>query len=148
MIELNEVKPGSVILAHGKVAIVVEVSNSRPKNPIAYKNNTEHRGYICGLQDVQAVLAYEGSLEAFKNVAGEAPKLPSRNDGTDLDFLVPDQLKGVKIGDEIMFRHGRGGSKKVVYKGYKSSRPKYPISYEYNGKPWKGTLSGFVSKVA
>ena len=137
-ITLENITKGTGILVQGKLAIVIDIRTNAPKHPIVYKNNTEHRGYICGLEDVQAILG-DLDLDAFTNSVTAAPK---KSHGTDEDWRMPSELKGIKIGDKIKM-----GSNVVVFTGYKSSRPKYPISYERNGKNWKGTMGSFRGAV-
>jgi len=143
-VTLENINPGTVIVVCGKLAIVEEVKASRYKNPIAYKNNTEHRGYICGIADVQAILG-DVDIAEWQGAVGQKPE-PIVNRGSDM--FLPEELKGVKIGDTIKMRHGRNGVVDVTFEGYKASRPKYPVSYSYNGKQWKGQLRGIVTEQA
>ena len=145
-ITLANIRPGTIIVTCGKLAIVEEVTRSRPKNPIAYKNNTDHRGYICGLSQVQAILG-DVDIAAWK--AGITPVVKRELFPTEDRWAMPEALKSMnlKIGDTIEVRHGRGGLAKAIYKGYNSSRPKYPVSYEIDGKQWKGVAATVVRKV-
>jgi hypothetical protein len=143
-ITLADIRPGTIIVTHGKLAIVEEVSPRRPKNPIAYKNNTDHRGYICGIESVQAVL---GDVDLSKWKQGVTPPLPkvTRDD----PWAMPENLKAMDLKpgvSVIVMRHGRG-KVQALYTGYSYRRPKYPVSYEVNGKKWKGAASSVVSKV-
>jgi hypothetical protein len=128
------------------LAIVEQVLTNRPKNPIQYKNNTDHRGYICGIGEVQAILG-DVDLDAWTDAL--KPRIPKakveRNDA----WAMPQELRemGIKPGDIVLVRHGRGGLKEAVYTGYNSNRPKYPVSYEINGKGWKGTKGIITKKV-
>lgn len=144
-ITLADIRPGTVIVVCGKLAIVDEVKPSRRKNPIAYKNNVDHRGYICSLDQVQAVL---GDVDLAKFQAGITPRAPrvEHND----TWAMPERLKemGLEPGDTIEIRHGRGGTRQAIYRGYSCSRPKYPVSYELNGKQWKGVTAAIVRVVA
>jgi len=146
-VEMKNIKPGTVIVTCGKLAIVEQVSTNRPKNPIQYKNNTDHRGYICGIGEVQAILGDVDMAEWKGALKPRAPKMKKveRNDS----WAMPKELQemGIKPGDIVLVKHGRGGLKEAVYAGYNSNRPKYPISYEINGKGWKGTKGIIVKKV-
>jgi hypothetical protein len=144
-ITLADIQVGTIIVTNGKVAIVDEVNYRRHKNPIAYKNNTEHRGYICGIEQIQAVLG-NVSIEKWDASKGPSNVVPTV---TRLDhWAMPENLQkmGLKPGDVISVSHGR----KIVeatFTGYSSSRPKHPVSYSINGKKWKGPGSIIIRKV-
>ena len=143
-ITLENIKVGTVIVTCGKLAIVERVMPNRPKNSIQYKNNTEHRGYICGINDVQAIL---GDVDIAEWQGALTPKAPiiraERNDS----WAMPEELRamGLTVGDTILVKHGHS-TRKATFKGYNANRPKYPVSYEINGKSWKGTKGIVVGK--
>ena len=145
-ITLDNIRPGTIIVTAGKLAIVEEVKPSRRKNPIAYKNNVDHRGYICGIGEVQAILG-DVDLVAWK--AGVAPPAPKRERfPTEDRWAMPDNLKemGLKVGDIVEIR-SRRGTENAIYKGYHSNRPKNPVELEIGGKNYKAPANLIVQKV-
>jgi hypothetical protein len=126
------IKLGTIVVVRDQVCIIDEVSPTRPKNPYAYKCKTSHRGYICGLEEIQAVLG-QGDLDAFNGVSTAPP--PVRKVPTDSTAIFG-ILQGVKPGTMIQIR-GRGGKELVEYSGWNRNRPKYPVSFTRNGRPMK-----------
>jgi hypothetical protein len=129
------VEVGSIIVTHGRVAIVDEINLNAPKNPIQYKFKTDHQGYICGSEAIQAVLG-KGDIDQFNEAKAASPQAP-KNEGVEALFGA---MTGVKVGTPMQIR-SRGGLETVTYTGWKQSRPKYPISFTRNDKPMKGPLS-------
>jgi len=143
-VSIDNIEVGTILVVGGKLAIVEEVKHTRPTNPISYRNNTTHRGYICGIGDVDAILGHVelGNWRDALKSSGNAVKLPS---GIAHTSGMPDMLRGINVGDRIQMRHGRGGPISVEYAGYKASRPKYPILYKHNGRTWKGAVASLVA---
>ena len=135
------VRVGTIAVIHGTLAIVDEINVRAPSNPIQYKHNTKHAGYICGPDEVQAVLG-KVDIEAW-NSSIENGNNPVTSQAGQSAIFGP--MAGVKV-DTPMVISGRRGQETVTYKGYKRSRPKYPISFERDGRPMKGPMT-IVQKV-
>jgi hypothetical protein len=81
------------------------------------------------------------------------PEIQEAKKGTDFipswDETIPQRIKdmNLKIGDTIRIRHG---AKEILiaFDGFNWNRPKYPLTYNINGKGWKGPLSVILAKVA
>ena len=126
---------GSIVIIRGKLAIVDDVRPDAPKNPIQYKSNTEHRGYICGPDEIQEVLGTV-DIETWKQAKSKGPLAIAKRDGKEALFGA---LGGVKVGTPMEI-DGQKGLELVTYEGWKESRPKYPVSFSRDGKQMKGTL--------
>ena len=149
-LSVSDLEAGSVaVTADGKLAVIVGIAPNRPKNCIKLKMTADGKTYVASPDYFRAVV---GSVDLDKFEAAAKPRerleLASRQSlfGSS---LIPENLRAMdlKPGDSIRVRHGR----KVVvatFGGYNFNRPKYPVSYTINGKPWKGTYQGVVSKVA
>ncbi len=145
MVELKDLTPGTIVLGlNGKIAIVTEIKPNNTKYPVIYSYSTDANGYKGNERDFKAILGI-GDLDVWNN-SKPAPK--PRVTGWDEDFLVPQPLKGIKIGDAIEI--GVGTRKEVVtYKGYNSRRKKYPVSYtDSKGREMKCTLSYVLGKAS
>jgi hypothetical protein len=146
MLTLQELIPGTVAIdLSGKIAVIVEHKLNYPKNPVIFTytaGGTKYKGPVSGFRAVVGSV----DLEDFEN-ASEASTIPKRSVGNDTDPFMPDVLKGIKIDEKITIRNGRG-LEVVTYKGYNRRRPKYPVSFERNGRPMKGTLSMVVGKAS
>jgi len=144
---LSELKPGTLAARYdGQLVIITEHKLSNPKYPVIYKTKAESKSWKGSLADIKTVLG-SVDLDAFITSIGATAPSPSRHTGTDNDFLVPDILKGVKVGDSIVIR-GRGGNETVTYDGYNRNRPKYPVSFSRNGRAMKAPMSMVVGPVA
>jgi hypothetical protein len=142
---LKDLEPGTLAVdGNGKLAVVLEHKLNYPKNPIIYTakpGGTVYKGPPSFFKAVVGVV----DLDAFESAAG--PSVPKAK-GVDHDFMVPDALKGIKIGDKIEIR-ARRGTEVVTYEGYNSRRPKYPVSFtDAKGRSMKGGLSLVIGKVA
>ena len=143
-IKLEDIEIGSIVLINGKLAIVDEISSKRPANPIAYKNNTDHRGYVCSLSQITAIMGVV-NIDVFETYR-DAVKVPKEK--VDDAWAMPAALRemGVKAGDQVKILT-RGKTHTVTYTGYNANRPKNPISFEMNGRQYKGPVSLIVRKV-
>jgi len=143
----DELKPGDIaITISGKLALITGYKPANHKYPIIYTTNASHTRYKGNGSDFQAKIG-TASLEQFNAVSLAPPPSSRKCEGIDIDCLVPDILKGVKIGDTIRI-HGRRGPQDAIYQGYKSSRPKNPVCLSINGKPYKAPLSIVIAAKA
>jgi hypothetical protein len=131
----SSIKVGTLVVAYDQLAIITEVNPSRPKNKYAFKHKTAHKGYICGLDSIQAILG-QGDIEAWNRIATAAPERVPCSEGPALFGPLAD----VKVGTRIQIS-GRNGMETVTYQGWSHNRPKYPVSFERNGRPYKGPVS-------
>lgn len=143
---LNDLVPGTLgILNDGKLAVITGVKLSRPTYPLVSKMKAGETAYKGRPEDFKVVL---GKIDLAALDAAAPAKIPEfvPLSGID-DPFRPMNLRDVKVGDNIIVRHG---SKEIlaVYKGYNRRRPQYPLSYEINGKSWKGSVDSFVRKAA
>ena len=143
MVKREELEVGTIAISRdGRIAIVTEIKPNNTKYPIIYSFKTEARGYKGNEDDFTAILGI-GDVDVW-NEHKPAPK--PRVQGTDKDWAVPPELKGIKIGDEIKIRTRRG-TETAIYQGYNSRRPKFPVSFTNSkGRDMKGTLSIIVGK--
>jgi hypothetical protein len=146
MLTLNELTPGKLAIdGQGKLAVILEHKLNYPKNPVIYTAKAGGTKYKAPASWFKAIVG-EVDLVAFNGAAGDVPA--RRNNTTDSDLFVPEQLKGIKIGDKIKIR-GRRGTEIVTYDGYNHRRPKYPVSFTTaKGRSMKGGLSIVVGKAA
>lgn len=141
MVDRADLVPGTIAIARdGRIAIITELKPSNTKYPVIYSFKTDARGYKGNESDFTAILGI-AELDVWnQNKPAPKPK------GTDVDFLVPEALKGIKIGDKITIR-SRRGTETVTYDGYNSNRPKYPVSFtDEKGRSMKGGVSLVIGK--
>jgi len=139
--ELSELTPGVVaVTRRGDIAIILEHKPSRPKYPVSYCINAKGKRYKGAPHEFTKIV---GQVNVTEFLAACKTDPGHSHDGTDLDFLVPPQLKGVKIGDTIKIR-GRSGEESVEYRGYNRNCPKNCLSIRKGGKDYKGPLSILV----
>ena len=119
--QVGVIEVGSIIVIHGELAIVEQIRPSAPKNPLVYKNKTDHRGYIGNPENVLAVLG-KVDINDWNEACGKKEEAELGNPA----YNGP--LKGVKPGTKVKISGG-GVSKVAIYTGYKPSRHKYPVSY-------------------
>jgi hypothetical protein len=142
MVQRSELTPGTIALCRdGRIAIVTELKPRNTKYPVIYKFKTGTNGYKGNENDFTAILG-QGDLGAFNGKDEQKPRVST---GYDHDALVPDVLKGIKIGDTITIR-SRRGTQQAEYLGYNPSRPKNCVSLRMNGKEYKGPLGIVVGK--
>ena len=132
------IKTGTIIVVLDSIGIVTGI-NTRPKNKYEYSTKGNHRGYICSLEDIRAILG-QGDIEAWTRCAGTPVHKVRCCESKALFGL----LKDVEPGTNIQVR-GRNGIEVVVYNGLSYTRPKYPVSFERNGRKFKGPLSIVVA---
>lgn len=150
---LSELTPGSLaLMKDGRLAIIQRQEPRFPSNPVifstagkaagtAYKGSPDLFEAVVGLVDL-AVLQTAFAVLANKNPLAKEPS------GTDIDILVPEKLKGIKIGDQIRIMGGRG-LEVVTYNGYNRGRPRFPVSFTTAvGRRMKGAVEMVVGKVA
>ena len=144
MLTLQDLIPGKLAVdGSGKLAVIIEHKLNNPKNPIIYTAKPGGTRYKAGPDWFKAIVG-EVDLDDFDTAAEETP---ATRKTTDVDFLVPDSLRGIKIGDDIKIR-GRSGIEIVTYQGYNRRRPKYPVSFKRGDSQYKGPLSIVIGKVA
>lgn len=143
MITMADLVPGTIgVCRGGKIAVVTEVVPSRPQYPIIVKFKAGDTAYKVGVSAFTTILG-KIDLQAFEG-SGLALTLPTVNRD---DPFRPMELRDLKAGDAIIVSHGFK-QVQATYGGYNSRRPTYPLTYEINGKIWKGPVSSFVRKVA
>ena len=143
-VELKELVPGAIaVCANGSLAIITGYNPRSEKYTILYKLKTGTRGYKGGVIDFKVVIGM-ADLDKYKEAEGPSVEKPK----VDVpEFLKPDILKGVEIGDTIEIRE-RGRIRKVIYQGYKPNRPKNPLSFSLpSGGMYKAPISLLVGKV-
>lgn len=140
----KNIQIGTIALIHGKLAIITEISTNRPKNPIGYRNNTSHRGYI-GPETIVGAILGAVDIDIFEAHADARPfaDVPQRHD----EWMMPESLRemGLKVGDMIKIKDN-GTEKDVQFKGYNGRRPKNPIAFVMDGKNYKGSAALIISK--
>ena len=147
-VELKDLEVGSVVVdIRGAIGIVTELKLSNPTYPVIFAVKASGSHYKARPDQFRAVIG-KADINAFKGASDKPTERPVSS-GTDLSFLMPEPLRsmGLKIGDKIKVKQGFSVVD-AIFNGYKASRPKYPISYEINGKRWKGAVSIIVSKAA
>ena len=152
---LKELVPGAVAIIGGKIAIVVRHDLNRPRRPICVKTSVNGPEYISAPDRFDAVIGHIDLAEFAKlskpiiPAASEFVPPPPQREPMWGDGVIPETVKALnlKAGDTIRVRHGRG-ERVATFDGYNYNRPKYPVSYNINGKRWKGPYSTIVSKVA
>jgi len=145
MVDIKELTPGTVALGRdGRIAIVTEIRPSNTMYPIIYTYKVDANGYKGNGNDFTAIL---GKVDLSKFTANKPEPKPVVT-GWDDHWLVPAQLKGIKIGDKIKIRSGRG-LEVVTYQGYNPNRPKYPVSFtDSKGRSMKGSLNIVVGAIS
>lgn len=137
-IQRHELTPGTIaITKNGKIVLITDVKSQNVKYPIIYTSKIDARGYKGNENDFQTILG-QVSLSNFTD------NKPDKVVGYDEDFIVPAELKGIKIGDTIMIR-SRKGTEAVEYLGYNPRCPKNCVSIRMKGKDYKGPLSIVVN---
>ena len=127
-------------MVNGAVAIVCGVNERAPKNKFEYKTKTTHRGYICSINDIMAILG-QGDIEAWERcITAPAETVKA------VRPALWGPLAGVKPGTQIQIR-GRHGPEIVIYTEWAPTRPKYPLGYQRGGKQWKGPGSSVLGVV-
>lgn len=150
---LNELEVGSLaLMKDGRLAIVRRQEPRFPSNPVIYslagkaagtmyKGPVEQFEAVVGLVDLAA-------LQKANAVLANVNPLAKEPSGTDIDFFVPEKLKGIKIGDRIQVL-GRRGPEVVTYNGYNRHRPRFPVSFTTDsGRRMKCPIETVVCKVA
>ena len=136
--DLSELTPGVVaVTRRGDIAIVVEHKPANVKYPVLYCINAKGKRYKGATHEFTQVI---GQVNVAEFLAACKTDPGHSHAGTDLDFLVPPQLKGVKVGDTIRIQ-GRKGAENVEYRGYNPKCPKNCVSVRTRGKDYKGPLS-------
>lgn len=142
--ELKDISVGSLLVICGnKLAVVTGITVGRAA-PLTVKTSAVLKTYRCKLELVDAVVgtvniaAFEAEIN---KVAVAEVKSPYAED------FLPDNLKALALmpGDKIVVKQGRR-SMLAVFKGYDFNRPKYPVSYEIDGRGWNGAYEVVVSK--
>jgi hypothetical protein len=142
--EMKDIEAGSVLIDNrGAICIVTEICHSRPAYPITFAVKASGSLYR-GRPDEFKACVGKVDVDAFKKAMGASTP---RSSGDDIFLPEPLKRMNIKIGDKIKVWHG-GIETVAVFEGYKYSRPKYPVSYTINGKPWKGAVSEILGKVA
>lgn len=139
----KKIQIGTIALIHGKLAIITEISTTRPKNPIGYKNNTGHRGYIGPESIVGAILGtVDVDLFEAHSEAAAVPK-EQRHDA----WMMPQSLRDMdlQVGDMVKILD-HGIEKDAKFTGYNGRRPKNPVAFVMAGRNYKGSASLIVSK--
>jgi len=145
MLTLNDLTPGTLVaLSDGKLAVITGYRTNNPVNPVVFKMAAGQKSYKGSVSQFKAVIGTV-ELSKFNEACGVSPVIP-RMSGFDNDSLVPDSLKGIRIGDKVIIR-SRKGSEVVTYGGYNPRRPKFPVSFaDASGRQMKGTVGLVVGK--
>lgn len=142
-VPIEELTPGTVaITLNGKIAVVTGHRPQNTKYPVLYKTGTGVTTYKGNGGDFRAVIGV-ADVDDFLAECEERPK--ERPSGFDNDLLVPEPLKGLKVGDTIEIR-GRRGVERAEYRGYNPRAPKNCVNLRMRGKDYKGPLSIVVGK--
>ncbi len=136
----NELKPGTVAVAHGKVAFITDYHPSKSKYPIIYKTNVGAKSIYKGSPSEFTAVIGTFDIDKFSEASGAVPKAKAADASNYPDALLPEVLKGLKVGDPIKIRE-RGVFKTVTYLGYKPRRPKNSVDISINGKEYRAPLS-------
>jgi hypothetical protein len=139
-VSLSDLKPGKVAISvTGKIAVIVDYKATNKKYPIIYKVGISSTTYKGNADDFKAIIG-DADLDKFKEQLTEDS--PNRYDD---DEVVPNELKGIKIGDSIRVRNG---AKTIIaeYLGYNPNRPKNCVSIRVNSREMKGPLSCVIGK--
>ena len=136
----QDLTPGTIaVTLDGKLAIVIGYKPSNTKHPVLYKFKVGNTTYKGSANDFRVILG-KVDLGEFENASAAGPQ-PAPSTGFHNDAMVPDVLKGLKVGDTITIRT-RKGVEAVTYDGYNSRRPKYPVSFTNSqGQRRKGSLT-------
>ena len=147
---LEDLIPGTMAARlDGKLAIVLEQKPGNPSNPVIFQMagkalGARYKGPVADFTAVVGLVDMDALREAATTMPGGPPR--SGHAGVDDDFLVPDSLKGIKVGDQIRIR-GRRGDEVVTYEGYNHRRPRYPVSFTtVSGRQMKGGVSIVLGK--
>lgn len=144
-VNLSELKPGMVAIDQGgSICVITEMRPDRPVWPVVYVRQKASGTAYKGRPESFKAIVGQVDLAAFQAVLEAATKATLSAEPV---FGCPENLKGLKIGDVVMIRHG-SSVVQAVYEGYHYNRPKYPISYAYNGRHWKGVTGAVQNKVS
>jgi len=144
-VSIEELTPGTVaITRNGKIAIVTGYKPQNTKYPVIYKTGTGVTTYKGNAGDFRAIIGV-AEVDDFLAECKERPS--ERPAGWDNDLLVPEPLKGLKVGDTITIR-SRKGTEQAEYRGYNPKAPKNCVNIRIGGKDYKGPLGIVVGKVA
>ena len=145
-IQLSDVQVGSVVLGmDGKIAVVTKIDLSRPRRPLSVKMKAGGQVYVAHLEDFESVVG-QVDMVKFEAPLGLHGYNLTPSNISDVVVGAP-KVNDLKPGDKIQYKHG-GRVVTAEFNGYNWNRPKYPVLYTLNGKRWKGTVEGIVSKVA
>lgn len=117
---------GDVILLSelygGHVCLVVDIHDSKPKNPVIYMKTTGKR-YKGPYEIVEAVVG------TFDPTLVKPPEKRERAERLDT-WAMGDEMRDLDlaIGDRVVVMHG-GAPTEATFSGYSANRPKYPVSY-------------------
>ena len=144
MVHIDDLTPGTIALTiGGKIAIVTQLKPQNTKYPVIYKHKIGANGYKGNEHSFIAILG-KVDIDTFRDNDNTEPRPRT---GYDHDFMVPDQLKGIKIGDTITIR-SRRGTQEAVYQGYNPKAPKNCVNITIDGKDFKGPLAIVVGKAS
>ena len=143
--KLEDLKPGAVVVEErgGFICVVMEIRAGAC--PVIYARGKVAAGLYKGRpEDFKAVVG-QVDLAALKAMVDEARE--DKATGYDDLPFAPEALKGLKIGDVINVRVG-ASVEKAIYKGYHPGRPRFPVSFELNGRNYKSPVQTVVGKAA
>lgn len=129
------------ITISGKIAIVTGYNAASKKYPVIYKTGTGVTTYKGCAEDFKAVIGV-AEVDVFMEQCRERPS--ERPAGIDMDWAVPEELKGLKVGDIIAIK---GKKSSAEYRGYNPKAPKRCVNIRIDGKDYKGPLSMVIGKV-
>lgn len=132
--DMKDIAPGMLLVdGRGKLCVVTAIDMHRPKNPVVYKHGSGRTTYIGPPEFFRASV---GTVDLGKfETAMTVGTAPARDDSFQL-FGLPDELKGLKVGDMIKIRN-RGRIEEAEFVGYNPNRPKNPVSIRIGGREYK-----------
>lgn len=144
---LNDLKAGQVVLdTVGNVWIVTGIAPNRPVKPVQIVKKAGGTMYVAPVSMFTSIV---GTVDLEKFKVSVLPLVPATREPMFGDGTMPENIRALnlKSGDVVTVSHG---FKKVTatFTGFNWNRPKYPVSYEINGKKWKGPYTTIVGKAA
>jgi hypothetical protein len=134
-----EVRTGDVVETVDHKIVVIVGFKGRTAYPIEFKKTVDGPIYMAKEDHFKTVIGQVDGAKWAEAVvaAGAIPSMPA----ADMSLV-----RSLKVGDSIRIRHGSNSIVVATFKGYNPRRPKFPVSYEINGKPWKGKMEGLLGR--
>ena len=140
----KELTPGTIaVTRNGKLAVVTKINLNRPKYPVTYKTGVGHTSYKGSPSEFLVAI---GTVDLAKFESAMAVKAEATME-TLPDYLFPDSLKGLKVGDPIKIRC-RGEMVDAEFSGYNPKAPKNSVLFRMGGRDYKCNPNIVVSAMA